>query len=76
MNSAAPPLQDYQPTMTRSRPAAPRPWRPGQLFAAGFYGGLGFWCAGLVFYLVGLIVGVMVVVAAGGLGAIIGAAAG
>jgi hypothetical protein len=52
-----------------------KPARPGQLFAAGFYGGLGFWCAGLVFQLLALVAAIMLIIAAGGLGAILGAAA-
>jgi hypothetical protein len=68
----APAIQDYQPAVgyyRRTKGAAPR-LRPGDAFVAGFFGGLGLWCAGVVIWLGAILLGVLLVAMLGGMGAI------
>lgn len=72
--TAVPPVEDVvlAPTSRHAPRRRRQPIRPDEAFSAGFYGGLGFWLAGLFLWVVGAVVGGIAIVAMGGLGAILG----
>ena len=69
----APPLEHYTPPSIRAQRRKQRrqPLRPGEAFAAGFYGGLGFWVAGIVLNIIAAILIGLVLIALGGVGALV-----
>lgn len=73
--SEAPALLDYEPGGLSYLPRrkAVRRVTAGDAFRAGFFGGLGWWCAGVVIWVGCLLLGCLLVLLLGGLGAIVAA---
>lgn len=68
-----PSIRDWEPVerYRGRRPARRAAVTAGDAFRLGFFGGLGLWCAAVFIQLCLVALGVVVIVAAGGLGAIV-----
>jgi hypothetical protein len=65
-------IDDFQPVKTRRsrrRGASYEKAPPGELFRRGFYAGLGLWCAGLFIHLIAALLGLLILIALGVVGA-------